>query len=1168
MSEISKKDIVFQILDWSQKEDSDIDDKYIIRLFGRTETNETIYVNVTGFKPFFYTEIPEQFYKFVKNNPVKFKIDFLTSLLNNVYDKELKELLTIADIEVIERHKFYGFTGEKLFKFLKISFPNHTSFLKYRWAFSRPLKFNGKQITFKLYESNIEPIIRCMHIQKLHACGWVSIDRCNYTFIKRRETYCDVEITTSYKSLKPLTGKENDIQKFTIASVDIECVSGDGSFPKADRDEDKIVMIATTFSRYGDDDCYYRNVIVLGDCNEIDGADVIQCKTEKKLLMEWTNMIREKNPDFITGWNIFGFDEAYIYERSKKLNVLPNVARLARLNCEASEYTSKKLASSALGDNELKYFNTTGRVHFDLMKVVQREYKLVSYKLDYVSSHFFRESITKFEIHGKDTLLYTSGTYGIKSGQYTTIVHNDGITDYEHLNGKKFKILEVTKNTILLEGNFEFESLDPFLRNSKHKVLWCQVKDDVKPKEIFSKFNGTKQDRTELALYNIQDCELCNKLVSKLQVIVDNICMANVCSVPLYYLFIRGQGVKIFSLVSKKCREKKYLIPEIKKKQVKKDDNKDSKYNKDTKSDTETEPEDESFEGAIVFNAIPGMYLNPIFVLDFASLYPNSMRYRNLSHECLVMDEKYMNLPDYNYTTIEYKNVIPNSKKKGKEKKDEMDNKNNDESNIVKCIYARKKEGYSVGIIPEILTDLLDARANTRKKIESEPDPFKKKVLDRMQLAYKITANSLYGQTGAPTSPICLKEIAACTTATGRNMLIYSKYFIEQIFGKLVHYALNNKEKYMEYAKKVLRHHPKIYKHRGNKKENTDNEYEYDDIPKFVKDFKYVPDDNKFKRVFDGCDGNEKSNIHDVPDMLCSNDIENMDDGLKMAFITAMRKKIKRLLNGFHIDPKVIYGDTDSVFVDPQIRSNGDNVLQTNIKSLEMAINLGLMSSMIICVLLPPPMKQEYEKCFYPFIQISKKRYVGNLYEKDIKKYSQKSMGIVLKRRDNAQIVKIVCGGIVDQLLNERNPKGAIQFTQNTLSKIMKGEYTIDKFIITKTLKENYKNRKSIAHAVLADRMALRDAGNKPMPNDRIPYVFVIPDVAKVKLQGDRVDTPEYVITNKKQLDYLYYITNQIMKPSLQFLDLVAKEPKRIFDKCITIETNRRKCVRPVSSYY
>jgi hypothetical protein len=48
---------------------------------------------------------------------------------------------------------------------------------------------------------------------------------------------------------------------------------------------------------------------------------------------------------------------------------------------------------------------------------------------------------------------------------------------------------------------------------------------------------------------------------------------------------------------------------------------------------------------------------------------------------------------------------------------------------------------------------------------------FQKSVLDGLQLAYKVTCNSLYGQVGASTSPICFKELAASTTATGRKMV-------------------------------------------------------------------------------------------------------------------------------------------------------------------------------------------------------------------------------------------------------------------------------------------------------------------------------------------------------------------------------------------------------------
>src|SRR4029078_3748294 len=150
-------------------------------------------------------------------------------------------------------------------------------------------------------------------------------------------------------------------------------------------------------------------------------------------------------------------------------------------------------------------------------------------------------------------------------------------------------------------------------------------------------------------------------------------------------------------------------------------------------------------------------------------------------------------------------------------------------------------------------------------------------------------------------------------------------------------------------------------------------------------------------------------------------------------------------------------------------------------------------------------------KTFDPFIILTKKRYVGNKYESDPNKYYQNSMGIVLKRRDNAPIVKIVVGGIVKSILNDKSTEKAIQFTKDTLKSILSGKYPLEKFIITKTLKGNaltaderiienkkpkdervYSERSRIIHAVLADRIADRDPGNKPQSNDRIPYAYIL----------------------------------------------------------------------------
>ena len=88
--------------------------------------------------------------------------------------------------------------------------------------------------------------------------------------------------------------------------------------------------------------------------------------------------------------------------------------------------------------------------------------------------------------------------------------------------------------------------------------------------------------------------------------------------------------------------------------------------------------------------------------------------------------------------------------------------------------------------MPSILEELLKARKDTRKLIKTEPDPFMQNILDKRQLGYKVTANSLYGQCGAKTSTFYEKDVAASTTATGRMMIIYAKRMIEEVYGNRI----------------------------------------------------------------------------------------------------------------------------------------------------------------------------------------------------------------------------------------------------------------------------------------------------------------------------------------------------------------------------------------------
>ena len=163
------------------------------------------------------------------------------------------------------------------------------------------------------------------------------------------------------------------------------------------------------------------------------------------------------------------------------------------------------------------------------------------------------------------------------------------------------------------------------------------------------------------------------------------------------------------------------------------------------------------------------------------------------------------------------------------------------------------------------------------------------------------------------------------------------------------------------------------------------------------------------------------------------------------------------------------------------------------------------------------------------------------LFENDYKKGKRKEMGIVLKRRDNAPIVKEIYGGIIDILMKEQNLEKALSFLNESLDNIVNERIKMDKLIITKSLNSFYKNPQQIAHKVLADRIAAREPGNKPASGDRIPFIY-IHNSSKTALQGDKIETPTFIKENNLKIDYSFYITNQIMKPLQQLFSLVLEK--------------------------
>ena len=1238
----------FQIYDWledhevesdeSSDEESSEDNKdknysYIIHTFGRTLDGKSVYMKVVNFTPYFYIKLPENWGKTTAKNNIKKLLSYLKSDMNKkVWGKFRKGLI---NMDIVERMTPEGFTNGKKYLFGRLIFNNSHSMRKFRFLFEHSKVYIPgviKSTKFKTYEANLPPMLRCFHTVKVSGCSWVSVDK--YEEIKdedEKESFCDIELRVDWRKIKPIIKDQN--APLRILSFDIECNSIDGEFPQAKRLGDAVIQIGSTYTYLGESLPYRQHIVCLDETSKVDGAIVEWYDNEKDLVLGWIKEVIDNDCDIITGYNIFYFDEPYIHDRCEQhLGLMYEISRISKLKKYECNFRDFKLASSAMGENRIRMFNTPGRIHIDLMKDVQKTFKLNSYRLDAVSSNFIRDKILKIEKAGKYFNLHCKGINDIFKNDF---IHIELVLDYVSDEiGYKYEIHEIDhENKVLkIKGN---EEIDKYLKDPKPGTLWwSQAKDDVGPKDIFRLQKGSPKDRSIVAKYCIKDCRLVNLLMNKLQVVTKNIEMANVCYVPLSYLFTRGQGIKLFSFCLKVYREEGYVYPVL----------------------TKPEEKTPSYEGAIVFDPEPSVDYESLGVKDYASLYPSSMIHKNMSDETIVLNSKYDNLPGVEYFNSKFREY---------------------DGSIQYRRFA--KVNGELGIIPKILQALLGERKKVKKQMKIEKDDFKKEILDAKQLALKVTANSLYGSKGADTSQVRNRDIAACTTSTGREMLVFAKKYDEDIIPSLINglkkaYLNNNEEtvsrildvelkdkgliskikKYVTEDIKDLTFQPIIrygdtdsifscYRFRDNTKKVSDRSslklwkdiikfseklilpfipieerslweelhQEYystslvkslrlPDGPKVLPEPKHhktlLPIEERFKQFLkEYMEESFMSWLWTLQDIF-SRDFrteelkreilkvklfrmgeeqvekmrlvpEDMDGEVKENLVIDVQNFIEVILKDNYIQPYWDYED-DVKITRVEFYRGGEKIIDK--RSLTLTIDMGIITGELVKSRLPFPHDLEYEKTFWPFLILTKKRYVGNKYEFDPDKYKQDYNGIVLKRRDNAPIVKEICGGIINCLINDKDPQKAKKYTNTCLKNMFDGKYDIKYFLTSKTLKmkESYANWTSQAHVVLADRIEKRDPGNCPQSGDRIPFAYVLIDnLTKNTKQGERIETPDYIKEKKLTLDYELYMTNQIMKPSLQFLDLAIPDAKELFDKWKIKLENKKKDRTDVMGY-
>ncbi|KAJ7178836.1 DNA polymerase family B-domain-containing protein [Mycena crocata] len=385
-----------------------------------------------------------------------------------------------------------------------------------------------------------------------------------------------------------------------------------------------------------------------------------------------------------------------------------------------------------------------------------------------------------------------------------------------------------------------------------------------------------------------------------------------------------------------------------------------------------TEGSDEQYEGATVIEPKKGFYDVPIATLDFSSLYPSIMIAHNLC-----------------YTTLLDKSTI-------------------DRLGLLQT-----------GLLPMILEDLISARKRAKADSKKETDPFKRAVLDGRQLALKISANSVYGFTGATIGKLPCLEISSSTTAYGRHMIERTK-------------------------------------------EEVENEY-------------------------------------------C-------------------------VANGHSHNAEVIYGDTDSVMI------------KFGTATLEKVMTLGKEAAELVTQKFVKPIKLEFEKVYFPYLLISKKRYAG-LYWTQPEKYDKMdTKGIETVRRDNCRLVSTVIETCLHKMLINRDVKGAEEYTKQTISDLLQNKVDISQLVITKAIsKSNYTVKQ--AHVELAKRMRDRDAGSAPNLGDRVAYVII--KGTKGAPAYAKSEDPLYVLENNIPIDTKYYLDNQLSKPLMRIFEPILGDKAR-----------------------
>lgn len=797
----------FKVFYWHNE---DQDNKTVIHVGGRTADNKTVYCLIDNFTPFVNVELPSRGGLIWDKSKVTRFFEMLQKEMK-WFDQKTQAQVNYGPIGEFKFYKRFCLHYMKEIYTVFLNFPSSESVRKLTYKLNNT-RGRGDVVVpgvgtfqpgeFKVHEANIDPILKLSADKGIKLASWIQVieaqseEVLNTTIDARKFTTADIDMRVEWTDIKPIDPPK-DVYIFpSYCSFDLECNSTNhnSKLPNPDLPENVVTQVSMVFGTLNNPNRKHT-LISLGDPRQeqIEKCDeLIVFDSEKKLLLGFSKLIQERDPDIFIHYNGLKFDWDYLIkraefnglfdeEKSKTGKRQPSdFALLSRIEGKYADIKVMRWSSQACGEQTGRYLECHGRTNVDVLIEVERNHRLPNYRLNTVAEKFLGQQ--KEDVSPRELFMLWDLTHDV-----LPLVKNRALNMRElvHFRAEVEKIFEIRKCT------------GSIVKKYRKKLLSLDGE----------KFGEACREAMEImGIYCIQDTILPIDLVEKLNIWTSMEAMSNVTHVPMTYLHTRGQQIKVLSQVYREAIPRKIVIPTLPRKDV-----------------------IEKYQGATVIEANAGDYGN-VATLDFASLYPTIMIAFNISYDTILnSDDK---TPDELCHVLEFKSHV------GCEH-DEQKRKKKAEDVICKDYRLRfRKVQYKIdaegnvkrefeGLMPRLERNLMAARKEKKKEMgkveailkmhkgkatEEELENYKKwghhivekgslnkeeestaeinfNTLNANQLAIKIACNSAYGVMGVQNGMIPLIEGAASVTAMGRRLIMMT---IERIkkeypFAKLVY---------------------------------------------------------------------------------------------------------------------------------------------------------------------------------------------------------------------------------------------------------------------------------------------------------------------------------------------------------------------------------------------